>query len=236
VLWGSVPAGLFGLVLHFVYDNRINSAVFMALVVLAIGVVLISFFTVRRDFTKVKYLLLAVLTIAVLIGLAFWLQNGLRSALVVAITTIFFGLLLWLADAKGQRERGLSTIGWRDILVIGVAQAIALVPGTSRSGITITMALLLGFKRKSAARFSFLLSIPTIILATGAQTNTLLNKSVNVVEWDILIIGILVSAATAYLCIYYFLKLIERIGMFPFVVYRLLLGAAMFYFIFSGVL
>ncbi len=236
VLWGTVPVGLFGLVLHFIYDDRVHSAILMSVVTAVTGLVLTGFYLLRREFGKAGYLLLAALTLALLIGLAFWLGKGLRSAAVVATTTVLFGILLWIADAKGARQRGLGTIGWKDILIIGVAQACALVPGTSRSGITITAALLLGFRREAAARFSFLLSIPTIVLATAAQTNTLLHKSSGAVQWDILGVGILVSAATAYLCIYLFLRLIERIGMFPFVIYRFLLGGALFYFLYYGLI
>ncbi len=236
VLWGTVPVGLFGLVLHFIYDDRIHSAVSMSVVVLVTGLLLTGFYLLRRESRKAGWLALASLTLALLIALAFWLGKGLRSAVVIATTTVFFGVLLWLADVRGARRRGLEAIGWRDILIIGVAQACALVPGTSRSGITITAALLLGFRREAAARFSFLLSIPTIILATAAQTNTLLHKSSGVVQWDILGVGILVSALTAYLCIYLFLRLIERIGMFPFVIYRFLLGGALFYFLYYGLI
>ncbi len=88
-----------------------------------------------------------------------------RDPLIIAAATIFFGLLLWLADVKGKRNRDNETLCLKDIIWIGLAQTLALIPGTSRSGITMTAGLILGLNRKAAARFSFLLSIPVIFLA-----------------------------------------------------------------------
>jgi undecaprenyl-diphosphatase len=154
------------------------------------------------------------------------IETSLREPLVIAATTLLFGLLLWWADCQGKRERDEHTIGWREVVVIGVAQAIALIPGTSRSGITMTAGLMMGLTRQAAARFSFLLSIPVILLAGGLNTLELA-RSEGAVEWNALLLGTLFSALSAYLCIHLFLKLLERIGMFPFVVYRLLLGAVL---------
>lgn len=164
-----------------------------------------------------------------LAGLAFKdvIETSLRSPLVIAWATIIFGLLLWWADAQGKRERDEHSIGWRDVLVIGVAQAVALIPGTSRSGITMTAGLMMGLSRAAAARFSFLLSIPVIVLAGGLNTIELA-QSAQAVDWSALGLGVLFSAVSAYLCIHLFLKALERIGMLPFVIYRLLLGAVLF--------
>ena len=148
----------------------------------------------------------------------------LRSPLVIASTTIVFGLLLWVADRKKHTPDDEYTIGWQYALIIGAAQALALIPGTSRSGITITAALLLGLNRKASARFSFLLSIPVIVLAGGFEIMDYLSVAAIDDAMDLLI-GALVSAVSAYLCIHYFLKLLDRISMLPFVVYRLILGA-----------
>ena len=163
-----------------------------------------------------------------LAGLLFkdFIEESLREPLVIATTTILFGLLLWWADRQGRRERSEHTIGSRDVVVIGVAQAIALIPGTSRSGITMTAGLMMGLTREAAARFSFLLSIPVIILAGGLNTLELI-RSEGAVDWATLLSGVVLSAVSAYLCIHFFLKLLERIGMFPFVVYRLLLGVVL---------
>jgi undecaprenyl-diphosphatase len=103
---------------------------------------------------------------------------------------------------------------------------LALIPGTSRSGITITAGLLVGLDRKAAARFSFLLSIPAILMAAGYESSKLLGGE-HPVQWTPMLLGVAVSAISAYACIHYFLKLLDRIGMLPFVWYRLLLGAVL---------
>ncbi len=161
-------------------------------------------------------------------GLAFkgYIEGELRSELVIATTTIGFGLLLWWADAKGRGARDEYHLGWKDILIIGIAQAVALIPGTSRSGATMTAGLMLGLSREGAARFSFLLSIPVIVLAGGLKGLDLIEEAAPV-DWGAMIIGVVTSAITAYACIHFFLKLLERIGMLPFVIYRLVLGGVL---------
>ncbi|TDX98170.1 undecaprenyl-diphosphate phosphatase [Thiohalophilus thiocyanatoxydans] len=154
-------------------------------------------------------------------------DTTLRSPLVIAWATIGFGLLLWLADVIGRRVRDEHRLGWKDVVVIGLAQAVALIPGTSRSGITMTAGLLMGLTRTAAARFSFLLSIPAILMAGAYKTLKLIEQGS--VEWLPLLLGAVISAFTAYLCIHWFLKLLDRIGMLPFVIYRLLLGAGLLY-------
>ncbi len=160
-----------------------------------------------------------------LVGLLFkdYIADNLRTELVIAVTTIIFGLLLWYADWSGKRDRNEHTLSWKDIIIIGCAQAIALIPGTSRSGITITAGLMLGLTAQAAARFSFLLSIPVIVLAGGVETLGYLEVA-SADDVNDLVIGALISAVSAYLCIHYFLMLLERVGMTPFVIYRLLLG------------
>lgn len=153
-----------------------------------------------------------------------FIEQHLRSMLVIAATTIVFGLLLGWADWRRQESRRLRHIGLRDALLIGGAQALALIPGTSRSGITITAAMMLGLTRQAAARFSFFLSIP-LILAAGSYKTLELCRQGDQADWFAISIGALVAAVSAYTCIHWFLKLINRMGMWPFVVYRLLLGA-----------
>ncbi|MCC5858547.1 MAG: undecaprenyl-diphosphate phosphatase [Ectothiorhodospiraceae bacterium] len=145
------------------------------------------------------------------------------GAIVIACSLIGFGLLLGLADWKFRGERRERDMRWTDVAVIGFAQAVALIPGTSRSGITMTAALFMGLSREAAARFSFLLSIPVIILASGLELIALLNPG-NTVDWGPLILGAILSGISAYLCIHYFLAFIKRIGMQPFVAYRVILG------------
>lgn len=147
----------------------------------------------------------------------------LRSPLVIATTTIIFGLLLWWADYRGKRQSDEHQMGWSTVLVVALSQMFALIPGTSRSGVTMTAALAMGMTRQGAARFSFLLSIPVILLAGGLEVVELVQQGEGV-DWATLLLGTLLSAVSAYLCIHYFLKLLDRLGMVPFVIYRLLLG------------
>lgn len=171
---------------------------------------------------------------AVLIG--FLLKDAIevyaRNALIIACTTIVFGLLLWYADKAARHTKELTVMRWPAALMIGLAQAIALIPGTSRSGITMTAALLLGFNRESAARFSFLLSIP-VILGAGTLATYELVETKTAVDWSALLYGAGFSFVSAYLCIYLFLSWISRIGMLPFVLYRLALGAVLLWFVFA---
>ncbi|MHB0776734.1 undecaprenyl-diphosphate phosphatase [Halomonas sp. WWR20] len=162
---------------------------------------------------------------AVIVGGMFdnLIETSLRSSLVIAITTIVFGVLLWWADARGSRTRDLTTLTLQAALIVGLFQAIALIPGTSRSGITITAALLLGFNRQSAARFSFLLSIPLILAAGLLKGVELVEAGTDAALHDVLI-GAGLSFVAALVCIKLFLAALDRIGMWPFAVYRLLLG------------
>lgn len=171
---------------------------------------------------------------AVIIGflLKDWIELNARTALVIACTTIIFGLLLWYADRAAQHRKSLTALTLKDTVIIGLAQAMALIPGTSRSGITMTAALMLGFDRESAARFSFLLSIP-VILGAGTLATAELVASNESVDWSALMYGAAFSFVSAYLCIFLFLSFIARIGMLPFVLYRLGLGAVLLWFVFA---
>ena len=181
-----------------------------------------------KGFDKDAKLAWAVLFGTILVGLSGllfkdFIAEHLREPVVIASSTLVFGLLLWLADAKGRRVRDEYMINWKDVLVIGCAQALALIPGTSRSGATMTAALLMGLSRQAAARFSFLLSIPVIVLAGGLETKDYLEHA-SITDMQPLMLGALLSGVSAYFCIHYFLKLLERIGMMPFVIYRIALA------------
>ena len=176
----------------------------------------------------------AVLFGTVPVGLAGLLAHDfialeLRSVSVIAGTTVLFGALLWWADFAGGHRRALATLTVRDVVVIGCAQAIALIPGTSRSGITMTAALALGLSRDAAARFSFLLSVPVIVLASLLEIRELSSSGV-AQPWSELALVVLCSAGSAYACIHVFLTFIGRLGMWPFALYRFALGAALFWF------
>lgn len=171
----------------------------------------------------------AVIAGALLVGL---IETWGRSMLVIAATTLLFaGVMAW-ADIKRSEHRTLSRIGVKDAVWIGLAQAMAIIPGTSRSGATITMALLLGFDRASAARFSFLLSIPVIVGACVMMTSRIASGE-SVMPLNMLLAGAIIAAISAWTCIHLFLKWIDRIGMMPFVIYRVLLGLVLLFVYFN---
>ena len=150
-------------------------------------------------------------------------DRWLRDPIPVAAATIGFAVLLGWADRAGKRSRALEDINWRDILAIGGAQVLALIPGTSRSGITITTGLAMGLTREAAARFSFLMAIPVIALAGAWQTRRLV-VSEEPVAWSVLLFATVVSGLVAFACIHWFLGYLRRFSMMPFVFYRLVLG------------
>ncbi len=156
------------------------------------------------------------------------LEGYLRNPTLIAATTIIFGALLWWSDVKGKKIRDEYSLTFKDILIIGMAQAISLIPGTSRSGITITAALMTGLTREAAAKFSFLLSIPIILGAGLLKLNDLLEYT-GQVDWQALIGGAIISGISAYIIIALFLKWIQQVGMAPFALYRFALGAFILY-------
>jgi undecaprenyl-diphosphatase len=180
---------------------------------------------------------LGVITIAtipiVIIGGLFnqFIEANLRTSEVIAIATIIFGVLLYLSDLKGKQAGSDLKVTLGLGFLIGLAQVFALIPGTSRSGITITAALLLGFSRTEAARFSFLLAIPVIIAANILGIFEVIQTDTLVFNYLDLFLGVSISFLVAYLTIGWFLSLIERIGMLPFVVYRVILGTFLLFLI-----
>ena len=171
------------------------------------------------------FIIVASVPVAVSGALAYELvENELRSVTVIGLATLLFALLLWYADHFRRGQRTLRELRLTDALLIGLGQALAIIPGTSRSGITMTVALMLGLNRKEAARFAFLLAIPAIAMAGGWQALQLTVSEVEI-NWLQFTIATAISAVVAYLCIHYFLEFIEKIGMLPFVIYRVLLAA-----------
>ena len=186
----------------------------------------------RSKEAKLAWMILLATIPACVFGLLMkdFIELYLRSAWVIATTTIVFGLLLWYVDRKAKLTDDEYQADWKKALFIGISQAIAIIPGTSRSGATITAALYLGFTREAAARFSFLMSIPIILLA-GGYLGLKLVTSGEPIHIGFLMTGIVTSFISAYICIHFFLKLISRMGMTPFVIYRLILGGALFAFL-----
>ncbi len=156
-----------------------------------------------------------------------WVQNELRNVDVIAAATVLFALALWISDRFFRGKRSVGDLQWRDALLIGLGQSLAVIPGVSRSGIAITVGLLLGLDRKNASRFAFLLAIPVIAMAGVWQFYQWMQAD-RQIQWLVFVLAAAVSAAVAYLCIHYFLKFIDNIGMLPFVLYRLALGLMLF--------
>jgi len=155
----------------------------------------------------------------------------LRDLRILAVTTLVFGGVLWLADWLGGRLRTLEQMSWRHALLIGLAQTLALVPGVSRSGITLTAGRFLGFDAASAARFSFLLSIP-ITAAAGSWALLKVAMGGATVNWEPFLLGMGFAALAGWACIAVFLSLLQRVGLLPFVIYRLALGVFLLWLLF----
>jgi undecaprenyl-diphosphatase len=174
------------------------------------------------------------------IGLMFeeTVENTLRSPLVTVFTLVVFGILLFYAEKKSRQNRELNSYTLADSIWIGCAQAVALIPGVSRSGITMTTALLRNSDRTSAARFSFLLSTP-IIVGAGLFNALSLFKAANdpaaeAVSFAVLGAGVAAAAVTGFLCIKFFLRYLTRGSCLPFAVYRILLAAVILTFYFAS--
>ena len=149
----------------------------------------------------------------------------------MAWNAAIWGVVLILADLAGRKRRGLAEIGPRTGLAIGCAQALALIPGTSRSGVTMSAALGLGFDRDTAARFSFLLSVPVGILVAAKQGLDIVRGVPLGVPASSLVVGIAVSAIAGYGVIAFLLGWVRRHSLWVFGVYRLLLAGFLFYYL-----
>ena len=154
-----------------------------------------------------------------------------RSVVVVASTSIVFGLLLGYSDLKGRRIRGIDSINWKIAMLIGLAQMLALLPGASRSGVTMTAALLCHLDRESAARFSFLLAIPVMLASGALEATDLIANPPPAGQLVLLGFGAALAAMVAWLSIHWFLHWIGRISFQPFVIYRVALGFVLLLFL-----
>lgn len=163
--------------------------------------------------------------------------EAVRSPLIIAWAMIGFGIILWLADVWGKQVKTIETMNWKAAVLIGFAQILAFIPGTSRSGITMTAARGLGFTRSESARFSMLMAMP-IILAGGVYAFLRLIKNENSGTGAAsLVDGLIVaglSFVAAYFAITIFMKLIERISFLPFMLYRLALGGLLLWWLSQG--
>lgn len=152
-----------------------------------------------------------------------WIETVFRTLALTAVMLMVFALIMAWAERVGARQRSVAQLGLRDGLLLGLAQALALVPGVSRSGGTISAGLLLGLTREAAARFSFLLAIPAVMLS-GFYMLLFKREPMSVQQWLMTGVATLVAFAVGYVVIVWFMRLISRRGFMPFVLYRLALG------------
>lgn len=154
-----------------------------------------------------------------------WLEEHLRTPEVIAVTLLIGGVWLLLAERLGSQTRTDDSLSNAGAFITGVAESTALVPGMSRSGSTIAMAMLLGLTRESAARFSFLLGIPAIAAAAAKEGLHVVKAGVTPHDAGLFLIGMIVSAAVGYLTIRYFLRYLAGHSLDVFAYYRIALAA-----------
>lgn len=182
------------------------------------------------------WIILGTLPIVVL-GLLFQdlIETSLRSLWFVASTLIIFGILLGIADRVGSRTRTLDTLNWKHGTIFGFAQALALIPGVSRSGGTITAGLFMGYKRADAARYSFLLAIPAVFGSGFFQLFKSLDQTPTV-GWIETGVATLIAFGVALAVIAFLMSWISRRTFMPFVIYRIALGLFVMIMLLTGVL
>ncbi len=180
------------------------------------------------------FVLVGTLPVAIL-GLAFkhHIETSLRSLYVIAFAMVGLAVVLLLAERIAQHRRTLSDMGWGDAIVIGLCQAVALIPGSSRSGTTLTGGLALGFRREDAARYSFLLSIPATAAAGVFEMRHLVRSGEPFTGPDVLV-GTVVAFLTGLLAIAWLLRFLRTRSTIVFVVYRFLLGGLLLLLLASG--
>ena len=180
----------------------------------------------RGEYERLVRLIVVGTLPVVAVGLLFgdWLE-GVRSPAVVAVTLALGGLGLIAAERLGSRSRDSSSIGYGEAVAIGFAQAAALVPGVSRSGATLTLAMLLGLSRDRAARFVFLLSLPAVLAAAAREALKLRDVGVAGIPVTLFAVGLVVSAVVGYLTIKFFLKYLANHSLAVFAYYRFALAA-----------
>lgn len=173
----------------------------------------------------------------VVIGLVFQdlIENQLRSLWVIGVTLIMFGLLLGAADRYGKRKKGIDSLTTRDGLLFGLGQALAVIPGVSRSGGTISVGLMMGYSRQAAARYSFLLAIPAVI-ASGFYQFAKTYRDLATADLAATAVATLVSFGVGYSVIVVLLKYLNRGSFLPFVIWRVALGSTLLVLLSTGVL
>jgi undecaprenyl-diphosphatase len=191
----------------------------------------------RREARLAWYIVVGTLPIVVLgLGLKRHIVGPFRSLYVISGSLILLGILLWIAERTASFDRDVEKIGWWDSQLIGLAQALSLIPGSSRSGTTMTAAMFVGLTREAAARFSFLLGIPAVGAAGVYELLELIQHGLGGAGTASLIVGIVTSAASGYLAIDLLLRYLRTRTMHPFVWYRIGLGVLLLALLARGVL
>ncbi len=175
------------------------------------------------------------------VALGSWIETHVRSALVIAVTTAAWGIVMWLADRRAVASLAitgepLEHVTWTQSLIIGIAQALALIPGTSRSGITITAGLLTGLDRATAARYAFLLSIPITAAAGSFKTLHLVRHGMPSGEVGPLLVAVLTAFASGWFAVWFLVNYLRTRSLRPFVIYRLALAAVIALLVLGGFL
>ena len=173
----------------------------------------------------------------VVLGLLFKdeIETGLRNLYITASALIIFGIILGIADRVGAKRLPLQRLTWRDGLLFGLAQAMALIPGVSRSGGTISAGLFMGYTREAAARYSFLLAVPAVFGSGFYQLFKSMGED-NPVAAGPTALATLISFVIGYGVIVFFLKLVSTRNYFPFVYYRVIIGVVLIGLLLAGVL
>jgi undecaprenyl-diphosphatase len=163
-------------------------------------------------------------------------DSPLRSLWVIGGSCIVMAVLLAYAELTARHERDITEVRLRDAIFVGLAQVGALIPGVSRSGSTLTMALGLGFQRDEAARYSFLLGIPAIVGAGGKEIWELYKAHIPPEAWGVLSVGLFTAALSSFVAIWTLMRVLERFSAWPFVIYRGAMGAYLLYAVSRGLL
>lgn len=192
----------------------------------------ISLFKKGAD-KKLFYAIVLATIPAVLIGLLFsdFIEKELRGSLIVVLMLVIFGIIFIFVENISSKTKGLKDIKSKDAVLIGGAQAVSLIPGVSRSGITIVTGLFLGFKREEAAKFSFLLSIPTIFLVSLKDIYDLSKSNFTFPYLNVYLVGLAVSAIASFLVIKFFLNYLKKHTLKPFAYYRFALALLFLLFV-----
>ena len=226
---------------ELVFDVILHFATLLAVIYFFrkdIKLLLISWFRSfrgeRSEYGKLSWLILLSTIPAGLIGfyLDDLIETKFRSVLVVASMLIAVGFLFILVERISRKTDDMKNLNWQKTLIIGLTQAIALIPGTSRSGITIIAGMTTGLKREAALKFSFLMSIPIIVGAALKEIPKIFNTTINNNEIIIIVIAFLAAYISGFLAIKYFLRFAKNNSLNIFAYYRILLGVILIFYFF----